>query len=161
MNGKMRLFGTGSQILSQRDRFLRINKKIIGAPKLATDICSLMAVIPHRCRSPCEGSKLNIPKAESPCLRGRPPCAGRAWTFRTFRRVTKKMIQTNAFMKHNYACSTQMIWNSILYPKNIFSKLTMTLKFVECVRCLYKTCRVHVSIASIKSKSTKHGLKIY
>ena len=56
MNGKMRLFGTGSQILSQRDRFLRINKKIIGAPKLATDICSLMAVIPHRCRSPCEGS---------------------------------------------------------------------------------------------------------
>ena len=74
--------------------------------------------------------------------------------------VFGSMIQTNAFMKHNYACSTQMIWNSILYPKNIFSKLTMTLKFVECVRCLYKTCRVHVSIASIKSKSTKHGLKI-
>ena len=41
MNGKMRLFGIGSQILSQRDRFLRINKKIIGTSKLATDICSL------------------------------------------------------------------------------------------------------------------------
>ena len=76
--------------------------------------------------------------------------------------VFGSMIQTNAFMKHNYACSTQMSFTMEFdsLPKNIFSKLTMTLKFVECVRCLYKTCRVHVSIASIKSKSTKHGLKI-